>query len=254
MGKPVVASRLPMVRPRSRAGTVSTYEPGDARRDGPTRSRTSPTNRWLEEASVADRGHRPQAAWEREATGYLAIVDPPDRARAATARPADVARVVGVTADRALGYHTPRPSLPPACRAGHATGPQSPHDLSSQTRRQTRPPPVVGRPGPAELLPQHRLRPWSSSAVVDPRRRRRADLVQRPPRAGRRASTARPSPGRLQGAADRSRPGGSRRPGAGSDRHRGRPVTDRGPGTQTPAADPRQQQQSRSASVSHSSA
>jgi glycosyltransferase involved in cell wall biosynthesis len=74
MGKPVVASRLPMVERTFPPGTVSVYEPGDPvsladaiaaiADDAPVREAAVERTA----AIVAD------AAWEREATSYLAIV------------------------------------------------------------------------------------------------------------------------------------------------------------------------------------
>jgi glycosyltransferase involved in cell wall biosynthesis len=75
MGKPVVASRLPMVEHTFPEGTVVTYEPGDAAAmarailaivDDPL-AREASVERTA--AIVAER------AWDREAAGYLALVD-----------------------------------------------------------------------------------------------------------------------------------------------------------------------------------
>ena len=82
-----------------------------------------------------------------------------------------------------IEYHT-LPVIPrrqPAMPAGtHPT-----HDLQSQARRQARPAPRLGRPGPTELLPQHRLRDRRHRGGPDPGHRRRPHLVRRPPRVGR---------------------------------------------------------------------
>jgi glycosyltransferase involved in cell wall biosynthesis len=75
MGKPVVASRLPLVEHTFPAGTVTQYEPGDASGlaaaiagviDDPL-AREAAVERTA--AIVAER------AWEREAEGYIALVD-----------------------------------------------------------------------------------------------------------------------------------------------------------------------------------
>lgn len=75
MGKPVVASRLPMVERTFPPGTVATYPPGDA--DGMAASILSfDDDPIAREAAVArtavvvERG-----SWEHEATGYLALVE-----------------------------------------------------------------------------------------------------------------------------------------------------------------------------------
>ncbi|MFL5770357.1 MAG: glycosyltransferase family 4 protein [Chloroflexota bacterium] len=75
MGKPVVASRLPMVERTFPAGTVRTYEPGDALAlaaqieaivDDPL-AREAAVERT---AAIVQR-----ASWEREASAYVALVD-----------------------------------------------------------------------------------------------------------------------------------------------------------------------------------
>lgn len=75
MGKPVVASRLPMVEQTFPTGTVATYPPGEADAmagailsfvDDPT-AREAAVART---AVVVERG-----SWEHEATGYLALVE-----------------------------------------------------------------------------------------------------------------------------------------------------------------------------------
>jgi glycosyltransferase involved in cell wall biosynthesis len=75
MGKPVVASRLPMVEATFPPGTVSAYEPGDpvAMADAIARIADDPLAR---EATVARTAILVRdAAWEREAERYLAIVE-----------------------------------------------------------------------------------------------------------------------------------------------------------------------------------
>ena len=75
MGKPVIASRLPMVERTFAPGTVWTYEPGDARAlataieaivDDPLAREAS-----VERTAAIVAG----AAWEREAVGYVALVE-----------------------------------------------------------------------------------------------------------------------------------------------------------------------------------
>ena len=75
MGKPVVASRLPMVEATFPPGTVATYTPGDAAEmanaiidfaDHPVRR----------EAAVAKTAEIVEAgSWEHESEGYLALVE-----------------------------------------------------------------------------------------------------------------------------------------------------------------------------------
>jgi glycosyltransferase involved in cell wall biosynthesis len=74
MGKPVVASRLPMIERTFPAGTVAAYPPGDpaamahailALVDDPVAREVSVART----AEIVDAG-----SWEREATGYLALV------------------------------------------------------------------------------------------------------------------------------------------------------------------------------------
>jgi glycosyltransferase involved in cell wall biosynthesis len=75
MGKPVVASRLPLVERTFPPGTISTYEPGDVAgmaaaivalaEDAETRAAA------IERTAALVR----EAAWEREAERYVAIVD-----------------------------------------------------------------------------------------------------------------------------------------------------------------------------------
>jgi glycosyltransferase involved in cell wall biosynthesis len=75
MGKPVVASQLPLVERSFPEGSVATYEPGDA--EGMARAIISladdPSGR---EAAVAlTQGVVRDAAWEHEAERYVAIID-----------------------------------------------------------------------------------------------------------------------------------------------------------------------------------
>ena len=75
MGKPVVASRLPMVEATFPAGTVATYTAGDADALAAAISRLAddPAER---EASVARTSARvAELAWERVSEGYLALVE-----------------------------------------------------------------------------------------------------------------------------------------------------------------------------------
>ena len=75
MGKPVVASRLPMVERTFPTGTVATYPPGDADGDGrgdPVVRRRPGRPRG---GRGEDRGRRRGGSWEHEATGYLALVE-----------------------------------------------------------------------------------------------------------------------------------------------------------------------------------
>jgi glycosyltransferase involved in cell wall biosynthesis len=75
MGKPVVASRLPMVEKTFPAGTVGTYEPGDASAlaaaieaivDDPLAREAA-----VERTAAVVAG----ASWEREAEGYVALIE-----------------------------------------------------------------------------------------------------------------------------------------------------------------------------------
>jgi glycosyltransferase involved in cell wall biosynthesis len=75
MGKPVVASRLPMVEATFPPGTVATYTPGD-----PTEMAaailTFADDPIAREAAVAGTAEIVRAgSWEREAEGYLSLVD-----------------------------------------------------------------------------------------------------------------------------------------------------------------------------------
>ncbi len=74
MGKPVVASRLPMVERTFPAGTVSSYAPGDetAMADAILAFADDPITR---EAAVARTAEIVQAgSWEQESQGYIALV------------------------------------------------------------------------------------------------------------------------------------------------------------------------------------
>ena len=89
----------------------------------------------------------------------------------------------------------------------------------------------LGEPGPTELLPQPRLRPdRRPRRVLHPGHRRRAHLLQRPPRAGRQRRRPVDHQGRVRATATRSRPGGSTRPSAGSAPQVVAGPPDRGPG------------------------
>jgi glycosyltransferase involved in cell wall biosynthesis len=75
MGKPVVASRLPMVERTFPAGTVATYTPGDpaAMADAVLAFVDDPIAR---EAAVARTAKIVRAgSWEHEAKGYLTLVE-----------------------------------------------------------------------------------------------------------------------------------------------------------------------------------
>ena len=76
MGKPVVASRLPMVERTFPTGTVRDYEPGDAASLAaallaPRRRSGRPARRPSRGPSAIVR----EAAWEHEAERYVALVD-----------------------------------------------------------------------------------------------------------------------------------------------------------------------------------
>ena len=75
MGKSVVASRLPLVERTFPVGTVATYEPGDA--EGMAAAILSLADDPLvrEAAITRMRDVVRDAAWEREAERYVAIVD-----------------------------------------------------------------------------------------------------------------------------------------------------------------------------------
>ena len=75
MGKPVVASRLPMVERTFPAGTVASYTPGDpaAMADAILAIADDPTAR---DTAIAHTAEIVKAgSWEREAEGYLALVE-----------------------------------------------------------------------------------------------------------------------------------------------------------------------------------
>ena len=75
MGKPVVASRLPLVERTFPNGTVVTYEPGDAA--GMAEAIVALADHPIRRAEAVD-GSRDvvrDAAWEREAERYVALVD-----------------------------------------------------------------------------------------------------------------------------------------------------------------------------------
>ena len=76
MGKPVVASRLPMVEPTFPPGTVATYEPGDARAMAAAiaRHRGRPAAR-ARQPSSARAAIVARGGLGAEAEVYVAIVD-----------------------------------------------------------------------------------------------------------------------------------------------------------------------------------
>ena len=75
MGKPVVASRLPLVERTFPNGTVVTYEPGDAA--GMAEEIVALADNPIHRAEVVDGSQVVvrEAAWEREAERYVALVD-----------------------------------------------------------------------------------------------------------------------------------------------------------------------------------
>jgi glycosyltransferase involved in cell wall biosynthesis len=75
MGKPVVASRLPMVEQTFPVGTVVTYEPGDA--DGLARAILGIVDDPLAREAAVERTAAivAERAWNREAAGYVGLVD-----------------------------------------------------------------------------------------------------------------------------------------------------------------------------------
>jgi glycosyltransferase involved in cell wall biosynthesis len=75
MGKPVVASRLPMVERTFDPGTVATYEPGDARAlaDVIARLVDDPLEREARVARTAARVR--ERSWAVESRGYLALIE-----------------------------------------------------------------------------------------------------------------------------------------------------------------------------------
>jgi glycosyltransferase involved in cell wall biosynthesis len=75
MGKPVVASDLPMVEKTFPPGTVRTYEPGDARALAAAVEALSDDPLAREAAVERTAAIVAGAAWEREAEGYVALVE-----------------------------------------------------------------------------------------------------------------------------------------------------------------------------------
>ena len=75
MGKPVVASRLPMVERTFPPGTVATYEPGDAEGMAAAILALADDPPGREAAVARMRDVVRDAAWEREAERYVAIVE-----------------------------------------------------------------------------------------------------------------------------------------------------------------------------------
>jgi glycosyltransferase involved in cell wall biosynthesis len=75
MGKPVVASRLPLVERTFPEGTVASYEPGDVQ--GLARAIIAIADDPLGRDAAVERSQDVvrDAAWEREAMRYLAVVD-----------------------------------------------------------------------------------------------------------------------------------------------------------------------------------
>ena len=75
MGKPVVASRLPLVERTFPNGTVVTYEPGDAA--GMAEEIVALADNPIHRAEVVDGSQVVvrEASWEREAERYVALVD-----------------------------------------------------------------------------------------------------------------------------------------------------------------------------------
>jgi glycosyltransferase involved in cell wall biosynthesis len=75
MGKPVVASRLPMVERTFPAGSVATYEPGDADSLAAAVRRLIDEPAARLEAVAATAGIVREASWERESARYHALVE-----------------------------------------------------------------------------------------------------------------------------------------------------------------------------------
>jgi glycosyltransferase involved in cell wall biosynthesis len=75
MGKPVIASHLPMVEKTFPAGTVRTYEPGDAAALAAAIEAIVDDPLAREAAVERTAGIVAGAAWEREAEGYVALVE-----------------------------------------------------------------------------------------------------------------------------------------------------------------------------------
>jgi glycosyltransferase involved in cell wall biosynthesis len=88
MGKPVVASRLPMVERTFPAGSVATYEPGDADSLAAAVRRLIDEPAARLEAVAATAGIVREASWERESARYHALVErlAPDGAAASARR------------------------------------------------------------------------------------------------------------------------------------------------------------------------
>ena len=210
MGKPVVASRLPMVERTFPPGSVATYDPGDpasmARGDPVDRRRSRLAREARSSGPPRSSQHRPGST---EAARYIDLVD-----RLAARLPGDVRAARRPVTGRSDGPIRPvrydtgpvrSPSIHLHCRTA------SPHDLPSQTRRQSAPSPLARQPEPAEHLPEHRLRPGrrpspsSSSSASRPSATTAST--------SRRGDGRRPDdhPGRLRGARRRSRSGGSSR-------------------------------------------
>ena len=75
MGKPVVASRLPMVERTFPPGSVATYDPGDpASMAAAILSFVDDAGR-REEAVARTADVVQSSAWERESIGYIELVD-----------------------------------------------------------------------------------------------------------------------------------------------------------------------------------
>ena len=75
MGKPVVASRLPLVERTFPEGTVAAYEPGDAEGMAAAILALADDPLGREAAIARMRDVVRDAAWEREAERYVAIVE-----------------------------------------------------------------------------------------------------------------------------------------------------------------------------------
>jgi glycosyltransferase involved in cell wall biosynthesis len=75
MGKPVVASRLPMVERTFPAGSVATYEPGDAASLAAAIARLVDDPAGRGQSVTAAAGIVREASWERESVRYVALVE-----------------------------------------------------------------------------------------------------------------------------------------------------------------------------------
>jgi glycosyltransferase involved in cell wall biosynthesis len=75
MGKPVVASRLPLVERTFPAGSVSTYEPGDPRSMADAIVALADDADARERAVARTASIVADAAWEHESQAYLALVE-----------------------------------------------------------------------------------------------------------------------------------------------------------------------------------